>query len=101
MLDRHADTLKPSPDEIRRFHLRARIHDLILSLTDSAFEFAQTNPRLIAKASCKAMVAISGAIAVTLATHGYPVVGGLVGSISAGALALDGYMSDSQGKDKA
>lgn len=78
--------------------MRTKIRDLVHSLVDSAFEFAKENPRLIAKGFCKIVVATTGALAVAFATHGFPLTGGTFGAISAGSVALDGFMSNSQGK---
>jgi hypothetical protein len=70
------------------------------SLINKAMEFAETNPRLVFKGACKTVVASSGAAAVAFATHGWPVTGGVLGAVSAGAVALDGFMSNSQGEKK-
>jgi hypothetical protein len=78
--------------------MKEKLLHLVHSITDAGVQFAKDNPRLVFKGSLKAIVASTGALAVTLSTHNFPVTGGILGGIAAGAIALDGYLSDSQGK---
>lgn len=79
--------------------MKQKLKDLIHSLIEAGVTYAKENPRNILKVSAKVTAATFAGAGGAFAIHGWPLTGGLVSAIAAGAVCLDGYLSDSSGKE--
>lgn len=79
--------------------MKQKIHDLIHGLIDSATTYARENPRNILKVTAKVTAATCAGLGGAFTVHGWPLTGGIASALAAGAVCLDGYLSDSSGKD--
>jgi hypothetical protein len=78
--------------------MREQIHDLVHSFVQSALIYVKENPRNILKVVAKVTAATNAALSGALSMHGWPLAGGISSAIAAGAVCLDGWLSDSSGK---
>lgn len=78
--------------------MKQKLGDLFHSLIDAGANYAKENPRNIVKVTAKVTAAVCAGAGGALAIHGWPLAGGLVSAVAAGAVCLDGWLSDSSGQ---